>query len=127
MAEWFWMINWNGLGWKQVWTALICSSNIYMQELCKPRLKYFMVVVLRLNKDLIQDVQFMEYTFSLYFMKSIYEILTHTHTPVFNFIFRYVLFPVHRSLIDKCTDTELSTLGRKFVLVVSYSRYRSNV
>jgi len=58
-----------------------------MQELCKPRLKYFMVVVLRLNKDLIQDVQFMEYTFFLYFMKSIYEILTHTHTHQYLILF----------------------------------------
>jgi len=29
------MINWNGLRWNQVWTALIYCSNIYMQELCK--------------------------------------------------------------------------------------------
>ena len=35
MAEWFWMINWDGLGWNQVWTALICCSNIYIQDLWK--------------------------------------------------------------------------------------------
>ena len=35
MAEWFWMINCNELGWNQVQTALICCSNIYIQDLYK--------------------------------------------------------------------------------------------